>query len=136
MARHPQEQLTAYADGELAPEARAEVERHLAACTECTRELAITHNLKGAIRMMQINDSPNLWGGIHRRLTKPVGWMLILAGVAVWAVLAAIQWFRSELTLEWLAATAIITGLILLITGIAHEQYRSWKNERYKDVER
>jgi anti-sigma factor RsiW len=137
MTAHPREQLTAYADGELDLSSASEIERHLAICTECARELAIVRSLKGAVKEMQsMQREKDLWSGIHRRLTKPIGWILILAGTAVWMALAAIQFFRQELTIEWLAASALLTGAALLLVGIGHEQYRQWKNERYKDVER
>ena len=136
MTAHERERLTAYADGELDPGAAAEVERHLAGCTECARELALVRRLKGAMRDMQLNATDReVWKGVHRRITRPAGWLLIIAGAAVWVVLAAIQWFRQELTLEWLAASAVITGLLLLLLSIGYEQYRHWKSDRYKDVE-
>jgi anti-sigma factor RsiW len=137
MTPHPREQLTAYADGELDRSAAAEVEEHLTRCTECARELAIVRSLKGAMKDMQSSGRErDLWSGVHRRLTAPAGWLLIAAGVAVWIVLAAVEWFRQELTIEWLAASALLIGLALLLIAVGHEQYRQWKSERYKDVER
>jgi anti-sigma factor RsiW len=136
MSGHPREKLTAYADGELDPTGAAEIESHLRACTECARELMLLRNLKGAFQMIQPTAEKDLWGGVHRRLTRPAGWLLIAAGVTVWIILAAIRWFQSELTIEWLAATAVATGGVLLLVGIGWEQYHQWRNERYKDVER
>lgn len=136
MTLHPRERLTAYADRELDAAGAAEVERHLATCTECARELAVVRNLKGAMRAMHHGTTQkDLWSGIHRRLTRPAGWILIVAGLAVWIVLAAIRWFQEDLTLEWAAGTALLTGVIVLLVGIGHEQYRLWKSERYKDVD-
>jgi hypothetical protein len=55
----------------------------------------------------------------------------------VWVALATYEWFRQgELTAEWLGATAIIVGLVLLLVGVAYEQYREWKETPYKDVQR
>ena len=136
MSPHPREKLSAYADGELDRTGATEIEGHLQACTECARELMLLRNLKGAFEMIQPSAERDLWGAIHRRLTTPAAWLLLVAGVAVWLVLAAIRWFQSELTIEWLAGTALITGVVLLLIAIGSEQYRQWKNERYKDVER
>ena len=40
MSGHELERLSAYLDGELAPEERAAVAEHVAACTECAARLA------------------------------------------------------------------------------------------------
>ncbi|HUF18413.1 MAG TPA: zf-HC2 domain-containing protein [Thermoanaerobaculia bacterium] len=136
MSGHPRELLMAYADGELDTTAAAEIERHLRTCTECGRELAIVRDLKGAMRDMQSSQTKDLWSAVNRRLTTPAGWLFVLSGALVWIVLAVVRWFRSELTIEWAATTALLTGLILLLVAIGYEQYREWKSERYKDVQR
>ena len=87
------------------------------------------------MRSISNSGSRSVWEGVHRRISQPIGWILLLAGVAVWVVLALIAWSRQELTLEWAAATAIGVGLALLLVGIGYEQYREWKDTRYKDVE-
>jgi anti-sigma factor RsiW len=137
MNGHPQELLSAYADGELAPAEALRVEEHLATCTECARELAINRTLGGAMRSTE-TDRPGggIWEGVHRRITQPVGWMLILSGVAVWVGLAVVAWFREAMTWEWLLVTAMGVGFLLLLVGIGHEQYREWKTSPYKDIER
>jgi 4-hydroxybenzoate polyprenyltransferase len=76
-----------------------------------------------------------VWNGVHRRITRPVGWLFILAGVAVWAWLAVSRWSQQELTLEWAAGTAVVVGLVLLLLSLGYEQYRDWRETRYKDVE-
>lgn len=136
MSAHPRERLMAYADGELDRHAASEIERHLDTCTECSRELSIVNSLKGAMKEMESNQSRDVWGAVHRRLTTPVGWLLILGGTLFWVVLAVVRWFQAELTVEWLASTAVVTGLIMLFVAVGSEQYRNWKIERYKDVER
>ncbi|HEX7705544.1 MAG TPA: zf-HC2 domain-containing protein [Thermoanaerobaculia bacterium] len=138
MTTHPREQLSAYADGELDRVTTAEVDRHLETCTECARELSIVRKLKGAMQDMQISRSEkDLWSGVHRRLTAPVGWLLIVAGTVMWAALAVVRWAQTaELTPEWLGGSALLIGLVLLLVAITHQQYRAWKTERYKDVDK
>jgi anti-sigma factor RsiW len=135
MIEHPRERLSAYLDGELPPEESAAVERHLNRCTECAREIAIINQIGGAMRM-PLAEGRSVWNEVHRKITRPVGWLLLLAGSALWAVLVLIAWWRAELSMEWIALTGIGTGLIFLMIGIGYEQYREWKNTRYKDVER
>jgi anti-sigma factor RsiW len=138
MTTHPREQLSAYADGELDRTTAAEVDRHLETCTECARELSIVRKLKGAMQDMQNSRSEqDLWSGVHRRLTAPIGWLLIVAGTVMWAALAVVRWAQTaELTPEWLGGSALLIGLVLLLVAITHQQYRAWKTERYKDVDK
>lgn len=137
MNGHPREHLGPYLDGELSPVEAEAVERHLHGCTECARELALIRELGGAMRRMSPETNPErVWSGVQRRITRPLGWLLLGAGVATWAGLAVTAWFRSELTLEWFAGTGVGVGLFLLLIAVAHEQYRDWKDTRYKDVER
>jgi anti-sigma factor RsiW len=138
MREHPLDRIGAYADGELGAAERQAVEAHLRACTECTRELALIRTMGGAMREA-LDDQPatSVWGTVQRRIARPVGWLLFVAGVVVWAALAALEWYRERsLTLEWLAATAVGIGLALLFVGVASEQYREWKDTPYKDVQR
>lgn len=136
MSTHPRENLSAFLDGELAPAEAALVEQHLNDCTECSRELVILRDLGGAMKSMPTDRSRSVWDGVHRRITKPIGWILFVAGLVVWAVLGLIAWSREELTLEWAAASAIGVGLLLLLVGVGYEQYREWKETRYKDVDK
>jgi len=137
MIEHPRAELSAYLDAELPPEEAVAVERHLERCTECSRELALMRDLGGAMRSMEMqNRTRSVWDGVHRRLTRPIGWMMITIGAVVWAGLLLVRWWQAELTVEWVAATGVGLGLLLLLVGISHEQYREWKSTRYKDVER
>lgn len=138
MSEHPIELIGAYADGELTPQEAARLEAHLGACTECTRELALIRSIGGALQ--QLRDQPprqSMWKLVERRITQPLGWILIVAGVAVWIVLGLMEWFRrGELSLEWLATTAVGIGFALLLVGVGIEQYREWRTSPYKDLQR
>jgi anti-sigma factor RsiW len=136
MNRHPHDLLGAYADGELDAAQTARVAEHLTKCTECMRELTLIRSMGGAMRtMVNSTGSRGVWDAVHRRISRPIGWVLILAGAAVWAVLLVLEWYRGrELTLEWVAASAFVSGIVLLAVGIGYEQYREWKETRYRDV--
>jgi len=136
MNEHPHEALSAYADGELPPERAMAIERHLEACTECARELSIIRGMGGAMRQRPTDGKTGVWAGVHRRITLPIGWILIAAGAALSAVLIAVSWFRQALTPEGIAVTAVGIGLAMLAAGIGYEQYREWKDSPYKDIER
>ena len=137
VSRHPREELSAYADGELDRESARRVEEHLRGCTECVRELALIRLMGGAMRSLGATPPPpGVWEGVERRIARPVGWLLFVAGLVLWVGLALVAWFRESLTLEWLAATAIGAGLVVLALFVAYEQYREWKGSPYKDLER
>lgn len=134
---HPEEELSAYADGELpASEARA-VEAHLETCTECRRELAVIETMGDAMNAASGTGGGSVWDGVRRRIVRPAGWLLLAAGVAVLAALAAVEWFRTgALTTGWLATTAAGVGIGLLAVSIGWEQYREWRESPYRDVEK
>lgn len=63
------EQLGAYVDGEIAPEFRAEIERHVASCPDCAGELAELRELADALSRPEIAAVPaGLWQAIEGRL--------------------------------------------------------------------
>jgi anti-sigma factor RsiW len=137
MREHPRDLLGAYADGELPPTEMAAVARHLEMCTECAREVALVRTMGEAMRTMVGTTSPRgVWNDVHHRLSRPVGWILLVAGVAVWLAMAALEWFRHrELSWEWLSMTAIAIGFVLLAVSVGYEQYRDWRETRYRDVQ-
>jgi anti-sigma factor RsiW len=136
MNRHPLELLGPYADGELPPEEMARVAQHLQGCTECGRELSLIRSMGEAMRGMVTNTrGRGIWDSVHARISRPVGWILFAAGVAVWVTMAGREWFRNrEITWEWLGSSAVWIGLALIAVGVGYEQYREWKETRYKDV--
>jgi anti-sigma factor RsiW len=138
MKNHPLERISAYADGELSADEARGVEAHLAVCTECTRELALIRTLGDAMKA-GLGERPNgsVWGQVHRSITRPLGWILFAGGLAVWTVLALVEWFQGgELSVRWVASTAVGVGVVLIGAGIGFEQYRAWKAEPYRHIER
>jgi anti-sigma factor RsiW len=139
MTHHPVVAISAYADGELTEQEEAQVKSHLANCTECARELALIRSM-GAAMADNMRDGPRrpgVWERVQRRIAQPIGWLLFTGGLSVWVVLLIIEWFRAgDLSLRWMATTAIGIGIGLVAVGIAYEQYREWRHSPYKDLER
>lgn len=66
------EKLTGYYDGELEAAERAEVERHIAGCSECLRELDEIKSASSAIRGLQRHSVPKgVTEGILKALAAP-----------------------------------------------------------------
>lgn len=139
MTHHPLVAISAYADGELTEQEEAHVKAHLAQCTECARELALIRSM-GEAMVEDMRTTPpqrGVWDRVHRRITQPVGWLLLVGGVSVWTVLLVIEWFRAgSLSLSWMASTAVGIGIALIAVGIGYEQYREWRHSPYKDLDR
>jgi anti-sigma factor RsiW len=68
----PFEQLSAFADGDLAPEASAAVERHLAACVSCRAELVRLRAVldRAAALPPAIEPPADAWNALRYRLRK------------------------------------------------------------------
>ncbi|HJR62368.1 MAG TPA: zf-HC2 domain-containing protein [Gemmatimonadaceae bacterium] len=136
---HPREAISAYADGELTAAEEERVEAHLAHCTECARELALIKAMGEAMSqgVQSTTAQRGIWHQVHRRITQPIGWLLVSSGVAIWVALALVEWFRSRsLTPAWLATTAVGIGVALIAVAVGYEQLREWRDSPYKDIER
>jgi len=129
-----------YLDGELPPDERRRVERALEGSTELQRELAVYRMFHRDLSQLRLSDPPpgrSVWGRVQRRLSRPVGWLLMAAGATVWAVHAVYMYFTS--TAAWwekAATSAVVIGILLLFATVIHDRYMEWTVDPYKDVER
>jgi Putative zinc-finger len=104
---HPDDLLPWYANGTLAGEERARVEKHLESCERCRQELALMHALRSSVKELGAADAPGEFG--RRRLMRDVKssrvggqrwWRPVLAAAAVVIVvqtlaLATLLWPRE-----------------------------------------
>jgi anti-sigma factor RsiW len=133
------EELMAYLDGELPEAERHRVEAHLASCTECARELTVFRELKGdlgAMRFRAERRTGSAWDAVARRIMRPAGWILLVAGFAAW--LAYAVWaFVTSPTPPWekLMVAAIAVGAVLLLASVGLERLQAWKSDPYRDIE-
>jgi hypothetical protein len=67
------ERLASYLEGELAPDEKAEAERHLAECASCAEVLAELRAIAAeAATMPLLAPTRDLWAGIESRISTPV----------------------------------------------------------------
>jgi anti-sigma factor RsiW len=134
------EELMAYLDGELGEADRRRVDAHLAQCTECHRELVIFRELKGDLGAMRFREERAVgaaWDAVARRIMRPAGWVLLVAGVLVWAAYAV--WaFATAPTAPWekLMIAAIAVGVTLLLASVGLERLQDWRTDPYRDIEK
>src|SRR5688500_3815197 len=85
--RITQDDLMRYLDGELSPEERTRVDAALAASTELQREIAIYRAIKADFQELSFHPADrytSVWDRVNARVTRPIGWMLFVAGALTW----------------------------------------------------
>lgn len=132
--------LMRYLDGELTPSERREVEARLERSTELQRELAVYRTLHGdlsAIRIRERGMHRSVWGAVHRRLSRPIGWLLIVLGMLAWTGFTSYEFVTSQTpTWEKMATSAVIIGILLLFASVIHERWQELATDPYRDIER
>lgn len=128
-----------YLDGEVPPEERTRIEAAVAQSTELQRDVAVFGSMKKDLQGMafSLGEDDSVWGVVHRRLTRPLGWLLVLAGFSVWVAYGSYLYLMSAIDpWEKLATSAIGTGIMLLFGSVIYERYKEWLSDPYRDVVR
>lgn len=137
--RVSQEDLMRYLDDEMPSGERARVDALLAESTELERELAIYRAMHRDLSDLSftVEVPTSVWGRVNRQITKPVGWLLIIAGGLMWISYGAVLFVRSPADLwEKLGIGAIVIGFVLLLAATIGERYRDWQVDPYKHIQR
>lgn len=129
-----------FLDGELPPEEQARVASALARDSELARELAIYRAMKSQLGGLSFEPSHlrrSVWDEVDRRLTRPVGWILLVGGIAVWSLYGTYV-FAAGPSDPWqkLATGAVVIGVLLLLASVIWERYREYLSDPYRDVQR
>lgn len=132
------EELMRFLDQEMDPEDRSRIERELSASTELQRELARYRRMRAELRSLGTDiEAPGVWGAIHRRLTRPIGWILLIAGSALWSAWAFWLYLSSDedLVLK-LGVGAVVIGVALLLGATIQERWTEWRTDPYRDIQK
>jgi anti-sigma factor RsiW len=134
------EDLMRFLDGELPPEEHARVQARIAASSELGREVKIFRAMKEGFQDLTFHPATyhhSVWDQVNQRLTRPIGWILLIVGTAVWMGYGAYVFAASPVNpWEKLAAGAIVIGILLLLASVIWERYREWLSDPYRDVYR
>jgi anti-sigma factor RsiW len=133
------DELMRYMDGELPPERAREVEAALATDTELRREHAIFQRMKSDLGAMgrDMNTPTHGWDAVSRRLARPMGWILFLAGLGVWLAYAIYMFITGpEALWEKLAVGAVLIGLGMLFLSVVIDRLRDLKTDPYREIQR
>lgn len=134
------QQLMAYLDGELAPEERSQVESVLGRNTEAQRDLILFRHLHedlSGIKLRTRTTQDSVWDRVHRQLSRPLGWLLVVSGALAWIAYGVWMYISSSTpTWEKLMTGAVVIGVLVLFISVIHERYREWLTDPYRHVER
>ncbi len=133
------DELMRYLDGELDPDRSHAVEEALERSTELRREVAVFRRLKVDLNELgaSMDERPTVWTELNRRLTRPVGWTLFVAGALVWVVYGVFSYLTgAEALWEKVATSAVVVGLATLLLTAAVDRLRDLKTDPYKELRR
>ncbi len=133
------ESLMRYLDGEAAPEERARIDAALADSTELQREIVIFRTMKSDLQAMTFGlaSDQSVWGAVHRRITRPLGWIMLIAGFVTWSVYGSFLYLSSAIDVwEKLATSAIGLGILFLFGTVIYERRKEWRTDPYRNVYR
>lgn len=137
MIRH--DELMRFLDGELPADRAAAIEAALATDTELRREYEIFRRMKADLSEMgnDMRMPASVWDGVNRRLTRPVGWILLLAGLTTWVAYAVYAFLTGpEAMWEKLAIGAVVIGVGMLFLSVAIDRLRDLKTDPYREIQR
>lgn len=133
------EDLMRFLDDELPPGDRDRVEAALASSTELQREMAIFKAMRTDLLSLPVpgRNEHSLWPSVSRRLTQPVGWVLLVAGFLLWAGYGSWVFITTPANpVEKLAIGALAVGFLILLVSAILDRLHEWKDDPYRDIER
>ena len=139
--------LAGYQDGELEAGQHEAVERHLAECEACRRELARLEKVKEVTGKVQYNDLPlevwdRYWHDLYRRIERGLGWIFMSIGAIILVALGLFhllrEFFFNPLVpiLAKLGVGGLLLGGIFLLTSLIRERLFAYRRDRYREVQR
>lgn len=133
------EDLMRYLDDEVQGAERARIETALNRSTELQRELALFQALKNEVQGLSygIQAPGSTWDAVNRRLTRPVGWILLVVGGVLWTGYGAWVFATSAADpIEKLAVAALVVGFLILLGATIFERMVEYKSDPYRDIQR
>jgi hypothetical protein len=139
--------IMGYLDNELEAEQAKDLERHLAGCAQCSKELQELAKLKEiteGVTLVEPEDRlwQEYWGSIYNRMERGIGWILFsLAGIllVIYGGFKAIEHVIKDPSVGLIlkvALLALIAGMAVLFVSVLRERLYFWRKDRYRDVRR
>jgi anti-sigma factor RsiW len=132
--------LMAYIDGELDGEEKTRMENHLAECAECAEEVRAYEEVRDLAKQLRLREPPpEFWDeypkGVFDRIGRGIGWILIIASGAVFALFGLYcLWTSGEPLVEKACITGLLLGFGILLWTVARRRVREAKTDPYKEI--
>jgi hypothetical protein len=115
---HPTSLLAAYVDGAATPAERAEVDRHVEACSTCREEIALARDAVQALAALPVLESPGLDSAALRSAAARAGDRAGVDGAPVISIRERRRDRRPAVTAALgLVAAAAIAGVVVFAIG-------------------
>lgn len=132
-------------DGEISPDEKQRLEKHLAECEECRKDFEQLNNWKGVSETMKIRLLPDMawdeyWRHLYNRLERGIGWLLFSIGILIFLGLAAYHFTVNVLFspgmgfLEKAGLVALVLGLVVLFVSVLREKLMTRKKDKYREI--
>ena len=130
--------ISGYLDGELDAAEKAKVERLLEEDDAFRREFQYMKQLVTATSQLGIESPPEeVWDtfldGVYNRVERQTGWVLLISGVAILALIA-LYWFVAA---DWgspllkMVLGGAAAGLFILFVSVLRQRLRVARTDRY-----
>lgn len=135
-----EKKISQYVDGELPDEEKSELLRYLDISDYAKGYLKKQQKLKSALGELMPDSLTDekfneYWPNISSKLSKGIGWLLLILGVAANILHALYIYFTSPIEpFDKIVSFCIISGLMLLFISVAHQRWKELKTDKYKDV--
>jgi predicted anti-sigma-YlaC factor YlaD len=133
--------LSAYLDDELTQADNQKVRIHLEDCTQCRGTLTQLERLQTAAAGTSfLRPTEEEMEKLEQRLSvqapRKAGWVLLIVGIAVWAVYGSYLFLTDPdlLTFEGMTIGAIVIGLVLIFVSVLRQRLLELPHDRYKGV--
>jgi predicted anti-sigma-YlaC factor YlaD len=134
--------ITGYIDGELSPEQRATLEKHLAECEDCRREMEQMSRLTEELAGMEFHepsddDLERYWSCVYNRLERRLGWVLFTIGaIAVicccgFGLIEKVTRDPNVGLLLKIGVIALVVGIVLLFVSVLRERLAVCRSDQY-----
>ena len=133
------EELMRYLDGELPADRVRAVEEALETDTELRREYVIFREMKSDLRELgeTMETSESVWSAVNRRVVRPGGWILVVAGALIWVAYGTYAYLTGGDDLwEKLVTTGVVVGLGMLLVSVLVERFQDLKTDPYREIQR